>query len=232
MLDLSSPIRDWTHFLHWKCDVLTTGLPEKSADFSDRALRSNSDLSWLTKQYVPCCCPQIGLMTSCQGWYWSELFMGCKGPSACKQPTWTFNRWNQNCSGSREQVKGSPSQRCCLPLLLEALEGAAQSTVCKSGWLTNLCGCFCGIRHSWTPWEGLGAWWTWYLKGVFLMVMGSSHGGETAVDSLDENSGWNGEETFLWKRMLSMKIGVDPGAALGFQASWRDVRTEGGGRLA
>lgn len=64
------------------------------------------------------------------------------------------------------------------------------------------------------------------------MVMGSNHGGETAVDSLDENSGWNGEETFLWKRMLRMKTGVDPRAALGFQASWRDVRTEGGGRLA
>ena len=29
-----------------------------------------------------------------------------------------------------------------------------------------------------------------------------------------------------------MKIGVDPRAALGFQASWRDVRTEGRGRLA
>ena len=40
--------------------------------------------------------------------------------------------------------------------------------------------------------------------------MERSQGGETAVDSLAENSGWNGEETFLCKRMLSMKTGVDP----------------------
>ena len=37
---------------------------------------------------------------------------------------------------------------------------------------------------------------------IFKGGLSHSQGGETEVDSLAENSGWNGEETFLCKRML------------------------------
>ena len=45
---------------------------------------------------------------------------------------------------------------------------------------------------------------------IFRGGLSHGQGGETEVDSLAENSGWNGEETFLCKRMLRMKTGMDP----------------------
>ena len=51
------------------------------------------------------------------------------------------------------------------------------------------------------------------FKGGFSHRDGKQQmGGETAVESLDEDGGsWNGEEeTFLWKRRWRRKPGVDP----------------------
>lgn len=37
------------------------------AELSNQAAVSNSDLSWIKKQYAPCHCPETGQMITCQG---------------------------------------------------------------------------------------------------------------------------------------------------------------------